>query len=60
MIIDSHAHIGKIIKFDMPEQTLLDSMEKYKINFSLVCNIEASEFDHTQKPIPEEQQFDQI
>lgn len=36
MIIDTHAHIGKMLIFDMPEEDLLYSIEKYGIDFSLV------------------------
>ena len=60
MIIDSHVHIGKILNFNMQEETVLESMKKYGINFSLVSNIEASEVNHEQKLIPMELQFGQI
>lgn len=60
MIIDSHIHIGKIINFNMPEEMVIESMEKYKIDFSLVSNAEAAEVDHEQRPIPKEKQFGQI
>ena len=33
MIIDSHIHIGKIINFNMPEEMVIESMEKYRIDF---------------------------
>lgn len=33
MIIDTHAHIGKMLIFDMPEEDLLYSIEKYGIDF---------------------------
>jgi len=59
MIIDCHTHIGKILTFDMPETMLLDSMDKYHIDFALVSNIEGAEFDGDQQPIPPEQQFNQ-
>lgn len=59
MIIDCHTHIGKILTFDMPEAVLLDSMDKYCIDYALVSNIEGSEFDGDQQPIPYEQQFSQ-
>lgn len=59
MIIDSHVHIGKIIKFNMPEEMLLESMEKYHIDYALVSNIEGCEVDNDQRPIPPEQQFSQ-
>lgn len=45
MIIDSHVHIGSIIKFNMPEEMVLESMNKYNINYSLISNIEGAEFD---------------
>jgi len=60
MVIDSHVHIGKVLNFNMPEEMVLASMEKYGIDFSLVSNVEASEVDHDQKLIPKELQFDQI
>ena len=53
MIIDTHAHIGKMLIFDMPEEDLLYSIEKYGIDFSLVSNIEGSEFDEHGKPVPD-------
>jgi hypothetical protein len=59
MIIDSHTHIGKIIKFDMPESMVLASMEKYGIAYALVSNIEGCEVDNDQQPIPPEQQVSQ-
>lgn len=59
MIIDAHTHIGKIIKFDMPEAMVLASMEKYGIDYSLVSNIEGCEVDNDQQPIPPEQQVSQ-
>ncbi len=59
MIIDSHVHIGKILDFDMPEEHVLYSMEKYGISFSLVSNIECCEGDHAGRPLPEELQKSQ-
>lgn len=52
MIIDTHAHIGKMIKINMTEKQLLNSIDKYHIDFSLVSNIEAAEFGHTGRKIP--------
>jgi predicted TIM-barrel fold metal-dependent hydrolase len=52
MIIDTHAHIGRILNFNMPEKNLLYSMDRYGIDFSLVSNIEAAEFDHKGRKIP--------
>ncbi len=54
MIIDTHAHIGTIPPFDMPVENLLYSMERYGIDFSLISNIEAVEFDHHGNPVPPE------
>lgn len=52
MIIDTHAHIGHMIGFNMKESELLYSMERYGVDFSLVSNIEAAEFDHKGRKIP--------
>lgn len=60
MIVDTHAHIGKILNFNMTEEMILNSMDKYGIDFMLVSNAEASEVDHKQIPIPDEEQFNQI
>lgn len=60
MIIDSHVHIGTIIDFNMPKEYVIASMEKYNIDYCIVSNGEAIEVDHTQKPIPSEQQKGQI
>ncbi|MDP4143994.1 MAG: amidohydrolase family protein [Bacillota bacterium] len=59
MIIDTHAHIGKVDKFNMPEEILIESMNKYNIDYCLVSNIEGIEFDNDQKPIPVELQRSQ-
>ena len=56
MIIDTHTHIGIIPPFDMPVENLLYSMERYGIDFSLISNIEAVEFDHHGIPVPPEYQ----
>lgn len=52
MIIDSHVHIGKMLDFDMKPADVLYSMERYDIDFSLVSNIEAAEFDHRGRAVP--------
>ena len=52
MKIDTHAHIGNMIMFNMTEEQLLYSMNRYGIDFSLVSNIEAAEFDHRGHRIP--------
>lgn len=57
MIIDTHTHIGTLPPFfDMKTEELLYSMERYGIDFSLVSNIEAAEFDHQGNPVPEKLQ----
>lgn len=60
MIIDTHVHVGKILKFDMPKEMVLDSMEKYKIDYSLVSTIDSSEVDFNQILIPKELQRGQV
>ena len=52
MIIDTHAHIGRILNFNMKGKELLYSVEKYNIDFTLVSNIECAEFDHKGRKIP--------
>ena len=56
MIIDTHVHIGRILDFNMTEEQVLYSMEKYGISYSLVSNIECSECDHKMRPLPDELQ----
>ena len=59
-IIDSHAHIGKILKFNMKEEYILNSMTKYNISFSLVSNGESAEYDQNQILLSENQTISQI
>ena len=59
MIIDTHVHIGSMIGFDMPVENVLYSMDRYGIDFSLVSDIEAAEFDHRGNPVPPEWQKSQ-
>ena len=60
MIIDTHVHIGNTTEFHMPPEMVLESMEKYKIDYSLVSNGEAVEFDADLNPLPEEMQINQV
>ena len=60
MIIDTHVHFGKILTFDMSENIVLESMDKYNIDYSLVSNINATEGDFNQKPLPMSLQTSQI
>ena len=53
MIIDTHVHIGKGLEFDLKEEDVLYSMERYGISYSLVSNLECAENDHEGRPIPE-------
>ena len=59
MIIDTHAHIGKMLNFNLTEEDLIYSVEKYNIDFTLVSNIECAEFDHKGRKIPKIFQKDQ-
>lgn len=52
MIIDTHAHIGKMLNFNMKTEEILYSMDKYKIDFTLFSNIEAAEFSHNGIKVP--------
>jgi len=51
MIIDSHLHFGNVVRFNLTEEILLSSMKKYSIDFGLVSNIEAIEYDFDRKPV---------
>ena len=51
MIIDTHVHIGKSLEFDLKENDVLYSMDRYGIDFSLVSNIESAELDHEGRPL---------
>ncbi len=52
MVIDMHTHIGKVMEFNMPAESLIESMEKYNINLSITSNCEAAAFDHIGKTLP--------
>lgn len=54
MIIDTHAHIGALLNFNMTVGQVLRSMERFGIDFSLVSNIEGAETDHQGNPVPPE------
>lgn len=60
MIIDSHVHIGgESVGFDMNEEKVLTSMEKYHIDVSIISNADSGEFGHQHEKIPEHLQIDQ-
>lgn len=56
MIIDTHVHIGTMLNFDMKPEDVLYSMDRYGIDFSLVSDIEAAEFDHAGRRVPKQLQ----
>ena len=60
MIIDAHVHIGKMLEFDMKKSEVLYSMEKYGIDYSIVSDCRAAEFDDDLKPLPIECSFSQL
>ena len=60
MIIDSHVHIGRILNFNMKKSEVLYSMEKYGIDYSIVSDCRAAEFDHHQRELPKILQKPQI
>lgn len=53
MIIDTHVHIGKALDFELTPEDVLYSMDRYEIDFSLVSDIEAAEYDGQGNPVPE-------
>lgn len=59
MIIDTHAHIGNMLNFNLTEEDLLYSMQRYGIDYSLVSNLEAVEFGHHGEPVPKHLQKSQ-
>ncbi len=52
MIIDTHVHIGTTLGFDMQPSDVLYSIDRFGIDFSLVSDIEAAEFDHRGRRVP--------
>ena len=60
MIIDTHVHIGgEAVGFHMNEDMVIEAMEKYGIDFSIVSNGDSGEADHQQKVLPEHLQVSQ-
>jgi len=60
MVIDAHAHFGTILDFDMPENMLIWSMDKYGIDCAVVSNIQGIEFDHDKVPLTKDRLKNQI
>lgn len=60
MIIDTHVHIGgEAVGFCMGEGMVIEAMEKYGIDFSIVSNGDSGECDHQQKLLPKHLQVSQ-
>lgn len=60
MIIDEHVHIGgQLAGFDMGEEVVLKSMEKYHIDVCLISNADSAEYGHNLELIPKEFQTPQ-
>jgi predicted TIM-barrel fold metal-dependent hydrolase len=60
MIIDTHVHIGKQSGFNLTEEMVISSMERYHIDYSIVSNIEGVEFTSEGDLLPRAQQISQI
>lgn len=54
MIIDAHVHMGNMFNFHMTPDMVLESADRYGIDYMLVSNVESSEVDHDQNPLPED------
>lgn len=60
MIIDTHVHIGgEAVGFHMGEGMVIEAMEKYGIDFSIVSNGDSGECDHQQNLLPKHLQVSQ-
>lgn len=59
MIIDTHVHLANLLGFEMTEEMVLTSMQKYNIDYSIVSNGDSVEFDHDLKPLPVKEQISQ-
>ena len=60
MIIDSHVHIGVFGRYDMKPAYVIDSMERYGIDYSLLSPITGVEFGQEHMPLPDDWPYDQI
>ncbi len=57
MIIDTHLHIGGLkIGYDMRADRIIEMMDKYNIDYSIVSSIDAAETYHGRAPLPMEHQ----
>ena len=59
MIIDSHVHIGVFGRYDMKPEYVIDSMERYGIDYSLLSPITGVEFGQEHTPLPDDWPYDQ-
>jgi len=60
MLIDSHTHIGTILDFDLPQEALIRTMDRYGVDRAVVSNIEGAEFDHSCVPLGKDVVREQI
>lgn len=54
MIIDAHVHICEFESFKMKPETVIESMEKYGIDYALVSSGMCCEFTQDHKPLPDD------
>lgn len=54
MIIDSHMHIGKVVKKQMSEKMLIDSLKKHNVDIGIFSAIDIDEREENGKIIPYE------
>src|SRR5574344_75928 len=59
MIIDTHVHLGNLMGFNMNEDMIIESMERYHVDYSIVSNGDSGEYDHSLQPIPLDMQISQ-
>lgn len=59
MLIDTHTHLSNMLGFIMTEEMIKEMMEKYNIDYCIVSNADAVEYDHDLNPIPISMQFPQ-
>ena len=59
MIIDTHVHIDKQL-FTMTPEMVIESMDKYNIDYAIVSNCASCEFGHDLKRIDEKYQVSQV
>ena len=60
MIIDTHTHFGNTGLFNLTENTLIDSINKFNIDYFVVSNLEGSEFDMQFEKISNRRSYNQI